>query len=87
MFGWFRSKPHAESVKTVPIAALAEALHAVDTFEGAPTDFSLLIDDSLNDSIGVNMALITDKILARGWEPNGFTQEQGYRVYRYKEFA
>ena len=36
------------------------------------------------DPVGVNMAIITDKILARGWEPNGFTQHAGYRLYRYK---
>lgn len=31
------------------------------------------------------MAIITDKVLARGWEPGGFIQKDGYRIYLYKE--
>jgi len=58
-------------------------MHLVDTFEGEPTDFQLLIPDALNDPVGVNMAIITDRVLARDWQPDGFTQEDGYRVYRY----
>jgi hypothetical protein len=86
MFGWFMSKTTEGHKKVVPITTLAEAIRLVEEFDGVPTAFSLPIDDSLNDVVGVNMALITDKILKRGWEPNGFTQGQGYRIYLYKEF-
>jgi hypothetical protein len=30
------------------------------------------------------MAIITDRVLQRGWEPNGFVQKNGYRIYLYK---
>lgn len=86
IFGWFKSKASAEQKITVPITTLDEAMRLVEEFEGVPTDFRLAIDDSLNDIVGVNMALITDRILQRGWEPNGFTQGEGFRVYLYKEF-
>lgn len=31
------------------------------------------------------MAMITDDILDRGWEPDGYVQENGFRIYKYKE--
>ena len=30
------------------------------------------------------MAIILDKILSKGYEPNGFTEEVGGKLYRYK---
>lgn len=65
------------------ITSIQEAMHLVDTFEGEPAEFQLLIPDTLNDAVGVNMAIITDRVLARDWQPDGFTQEDGYRIYRY----
>lgn len=85
MFGWFKLKKGAGVGKVESITTLDEAIRLIDAYEGAPQEFLLPIADSLNDSFGVNMALITDKILGRGWEPDGFTQGQGFRVYRYKE--
>jgi hypothetical protein len=32
----------------------------------------------LLDPMGMNMALITDRILAKGFMPNGFIQKVGY---------
>lgn len=57
----------------------------VDDFQGKPEELNLPIADSLLDPVGINMALITDRILAKGWEPNSYKQEVGYRVYYYKE--
>lgn len=85
MFGWFKSTANSGKIMSVPITTLDEAIRLVEEFEGVPSDFTLSIDDSLNDFVGVNMALITDRILKRGWEPNGFIQGQGYRTYLYKE--
>jgi hypothetical protein len=65
------------------VTSVQEATHLVDTFQGAPTEFQLLIPDALNDSVGLNMALITDRVLARDWQPDGFTQKDGYRIYHY----
>jgi hypothetical protein len=36
------------------------------------------------DQVGFGMALVVDSILAQGYEPNGFEQRDGFRVYRYK---
>jgi hypothetical protein len=33
----------------------------------------------------MNMAMITDGILAREWEPDGYIQQKGYRIYKYKK--
>ena len=68
-----------------PIASVQEALTLVDSFRGNPEDFELAVPDTLNDVVGINMALITDRILRRGWQPDGFTQKSGYRLYQYKK--
>jgi len=70
-----------------PFRDVEEAIRYVLSFSGPADEFRLPIDDSLQDPIGLNMALIADKILARGWEPDGYEQKNGYRVYRYKEAA
>jgi hypothetical protein len=69
------------------VASVQEAKRLVDGFEGSPSEFQLLIPDELNDPVGINMAIIGDRILARGWEPDGFVQEDGYRIYKYKEWT
>jgi hypothetical protein len=62
-----------------------EALGLVDSFNGKPEDFQLAIAETLLDATGINIAIITDRILKRGWQPDGFTQEPGYRLFRYKK--
>ena len=69
-----------------PITNVEEAKRAIESFEGGPEDFALPISDGMQDQLGMNMAIITDCALARGWEPGGFEQRQGFRVYRYKAF-
>lgn len=61
-----------------------EAIASVDAYEGEPEEFVLPIAEALLDPVGIHMAMITDRVLARGWEPDGFEQASGYRVYRYK---
>ena len=68
-----------------PIGSIDEGVRLVDSFQGKPQDFQLAVPDSLLDPVGINMAIITDRVLARGWQPDGFTQAQGFRVFRYKE--
>ncbi len=67
-----------------PITDVHEAMRLIDSFKGAPGDFTLPISDELQDDIGMCMAAITDRILAKGWAPDGFEQKAGFRVYRYK---
>jgi hypothetical protein len=67
-----------------PVSSVQEAMQLVDSFTGPPSEFQLLIPDALNDVVGINMAIITDRVLARGWQPNGFVQANGYRIYQYE---
>lgn len=67
-----------------PVATVHEAIALIDAHRGRPEDFLLPVSESLLDPVGVSMALVTDRVLARGWEPNGYEQQPGYRVYRYK---
>lgn len=68
-----------------PFVDIKAAMEAVDAYAGSVGDFVLPIADVLQDPMGMHMALITDRILAKGWEPDGFEQRSGYRLYRYKE--
>ena len=69
-----------------PIIDLADAERRVQAHAGRPEESTLAISETLLDPVGVNMAIITDLILARGWEPDGFVQHEGYRLFRYKGF-
>jgi hypothetical protein len=39
------------------------------------------------DTVGAGMAMILDVFLSKGYEPDGFEQCDGFRVYRYKPFG
>jgi hypothetical protein len=67
-----------------PIATVEEAQRVIQSYRGKPEDFRLPIADGLLDPVGINMAIITDGILAREWEPDGYVQENGFRVFKYK---
>jgi hypothetical protein len=67
-----------------PFNNVNEAVNYIDAFEDNPEEFILAISDNLQDPIGMNMAIITDRILAKGWEPNGYEQMNGFRLYLYK---
>ena len=68
-----------------PISNIDDAKKAIVAHEGNAEDFELPISDELQDPVGINMAIITDDILARGWESSGFVQKEGFRIYLYKE--
>lgn len=74
-------------MKTDPIDSIEQARALIESFSREAEDFTLAISDELQDAIGLNMAIITDYILKKGWEPDGFSQHDGYRVYRYKPLA
>jgi hypothetical protein len=63
-----------------PMTNVEEARRAIESFEGGPEDFALPISDGMQDQLGTNMAIITDCAPARGWEPGGCEQRQGFRV-------
>ena len=61
-----------------------DAIARVDSYEVPPEEFELPIGEVLLDEVGIYMAIVTDRVLKRGWEPNGYEQRHGYRIYRYK---
>ena len=67
-----------------PVTTAAEAKRLIDSFKGKPEDFELPISNELLDPVGINMAIITDAILSREWEPNGYIEGKGCRIYRYR---
>lgn len=71
-------------MKNDALTEIEAALSVIDAFPGRAEDFSLAIAESLLDAAGVNMSIITDKVLGRGWLPAGFEQRDGYRCYRYE---
>ena len=48
--------------KMTPFNDVDEASKYVDEFKGRPEELELAISDELQDPIGINMALITDRI-------------------------
>lgn len=62
---------------------IASALAEIESFDGAPQDFMLSIDESVIDPAGFSLAVVTDKILSKGWMPDGVEVRGGYRVFRY----
>jgi hypothetical protein len=67
-----------------PFTDIDAARQAIEQYSGSPKEFLLPISDEIQDPMGITMAVITDAILAKGWDLDGFDQQDGYRVYRYK---
>jgi len=67
-----------------PFTKVDAARQAIEQYSGPPEDFLLPIADKINDSMGITMAVITDAVLAKGWDLDGFDQKDGYRIYKYK---
>ncbi len=59
-----------------------EAIIFVDKYFSDESE-TLIIADELLDPMGMNMAIIADGILKKGYMPNGFEQKDGYRIYKY----
>jgi len=66
----------------LPFTDVHAAVAAVESYSGSPEDFTLSIADTLQDPVGMYMAIITDSILAKGWEPHGFEQRENFRIYK-----
>ena len=70
-----------------PFTDVRAALESVRSYRRSPEELRLPIADSLQDPVGLNMSLILDHLLSRKWEPAGYEQMDGYRIYRYKGWA
>ncbi len=55
-----------------PFTDIEKAKEYILKYEGGVKEFLLPISDSINDPIGINMALLLDALLKKGWEPDGF---------------
>jgi hypothetical protein len=67
-----------------------EVLAYLETIQPTGGQFQLAISDSFTfagqpDTIGAGMAVMLDKILGLGYEPEGFDQKDGYKLYKYKQ--
>ncbi|MGJ7604131.1 hypothetical protein ACSFA7_07295 [Variovorax sp. LT1R20] len=67
-----------------PYSSVEGAIAAIDALDRGLREFELSVSDNLQDYLGVQMAQITDRALARGWEPISFMQKNGFRRYRFK---
>jgi hypothetical protein len=67
-----------------PFSSVEGAVAAIDALDRGLREFELSVSDKLQDYLGVQMAQITDRALARGWEPISFMQKNGFRRYRFK---
>jgi hypothetical protein len=69
----------------VQVDNIEVATKTIAEFDGPAKEFQLLVPDSMNDAAGVNIAIILDAILAKGWMPEGFIQGEGHRIYEYSD--
>ena len=68
-----------------PCRNIEDALEAIREFEGPAGKFRLLVANSVLDPPGANMAIVTDALLAKGWQPDGFEDKGDHRLFRYIE--
>ena len=78
------SKNTSMNKEVTPINSKEDAKKFIKENFNEPAE-TLLLSDSLNDKMGMNMAIITDAILKAGYFPDGFEQKEGYRIYKYKK--
>ena len=71
------------------IQSAEEGLAYLETNQPTGDAFQLAISDAFTvagqaDTMGSAMAVLLDKILELGFEPDGFDQKDGYKLYTYK---
>ena len=66
---------HGQTIRHRPTGAHPFTLQIGErfTFAGQP------------DTMGAGMAIVLDAVLGKGFTPDGFDQEDGYRIYHYKK--
>jgi len=79
------SDDRCSKFKMKPFTDAKTAAKYIEKYQGKVSDLKLPICNSLLDPVGVNMAIITEMVLIKGWVPNGYDEKDGYRVYKYEE--
>jgi len=74
------------------IATAEEGIRHLEAHQPVGDRFELAISNSFTfkgkpDKVGFGMALILNRILKMRYEPDGFEQKDGFRLYRYKKMA
>lgn len=72
------------------IATAEDGIKHLEAHPPSGDRFELAISDIFTfkgklDRVGFGMALILNRILAMGYEPDGFEQKEGFRLYKYKK--
>ncbi|MGL4621063.1 MAG: hypothetical protein ACRCZS_18705 [Chroococcidiopsis sp.] len=68
-----------------PVQTIEEAIERIEQYSGKVEDFELPVASNLLDDMGVAMAIVTDRVLLKGWMPNGYREEDSIRIFRYTE--
>ncbi len=79
------SESESTENQRTPLKTVDEAISFI-TKNFKDLEETLWIANSLNDNVGMNMAIIVDKLLKAGYIPNGFDEREGFRIYKYKKF-
>ena len=72
------------------IKSAEEGIKYLESHPPSGDSFQLAISESFtfagkSDTMGAGMAVVLDRILGFGYEPDGFDQKSGFRLYRYKK--
>ena len=67
-----------------------EGIKALEAHPPSGDTFNLAISESFTfagkpDTTGAGMAVLLDKILGLGYQPDGFDQKSGFKLYKYKK--
>jgi hypothetical protein len=81
---------HEAAMNENVIATSEEGIRQLEEHPPSADNFELAVSNSLTfkgkpDMVGFGMSLILRKILALRYEPDGFEQKDGFRLYRYKK--
>jgi len=75
---------------TPMIKSAEDGIEYLESHPPSGDSFQFSISDSFTfagkpDTMGAGMAVLLDRILEAGYEPDGFEQKSGFRLYRYKK--
>ena len=63
---------------------VAEAVASIQSFDGQAENFDLLLCESFFDPVGVNISIVTDAALEKGWIPFDVEKRNGHRRFTYE---
>ena len=77
---------------TALVSSVEQAKELLDEYRGKPEDFVLSVSltrqltlQGKEIDFGLGMVIIADYVLKKDWMPNGFSDKDGVRYFKYKE--